>query len=260
MATKLPWFRLYTEILDDKKIKRVCRVTNECKALVVGVWVILLALANDSDERGKLLVSEGNAYTLADLTDETGIQSEVFIDIVNEFKKLGMLEQIDETLQIINWDSRQYKSDDSKQRVNKYRDKQKEKCNDVVTLQDCYSNGDVTPPDTDTESDTDTDTELTGAGAVFEAYEAEIGVLTPIIAESLKLLETEYKQAWILEAIKLAVQNNARKLAYVEAILKRWKAEGKGAGKKPEKARTKGRVGHSYEEGIDYAKAWGVAK
>lgn len=98
------------------------------------------------------------------------------------------------------------------------------------------------------------------AAAVFSAYEAEIGALTPIIREKINSALDDYPSSWILDGITESVQHNARNWSYIEAILKRWKAEGKGAGKKPEKARTKGRVGHSYEEGIDYAKAWGVAK
>lgn len=148
MATKFPWFRLYTEILDDKKIKRVCRVTGESKALVIGVWVILLTLASDSDERGLLYISDDTPYTIDDLSAETGLDEDALVTVLNEFTKLGMLAKVEnETLQISKWNDRQYKSDVSSARVKKHRE----------TLHNRYSNSDVTPPESDTESDTDTE-------------------------------------------------------------------------------------------------------
>ena len=43
--------------------------------------------------------------------------------------------------------------------------------------------------------------------------------------------EQEYPEAWILEAISLAVQNNKQNWRYCETILKRWKNKGKDNGK-----------------------------
>ncbi|MBN1305724.1 MAG: DnaD domain protein [Anaerolineales bacterium] len=63
---------------------------------------------------------------------------------------------------------------------------------------------------------------------VFALYEANIGPLTPMMAESLRDAEQEYPEEWIREAIGLAVQNNKRSWRYTEAILIRWKEEGHG--------------------------------
>lgn len=61
---------------------------------------------------------------------------------------------------------------------------------------------------------------------VFKLYEENIGPLTPLIADALKDAEALYSDAWIAEAIELAVKNNKRNWKYCEAILKRWKEEG----------------------------------
>lgn len=66
---------------------------------------------------------------------------------------------------------------------------------------------------------------------VFAAYEENIGALTSIIAETLMDAEKDYPDDWILEAIQIAVQNEKRNWRYCETILKRWKANGKDAGK-----------------------------
>lgn len=62
---------------------------------------------------------------------------------------------------------------------------------------------------------------------IFKLYEENIGPLTPLIAEMLKDAEGDYPAEWIDEAVKVAVANNKRNWKYIEAILKRWKEEGR---------------------------------
>ena len=62
---------------------------------------------------------------------------------------------------------------------------------------------------------------------VFKLYEENIGPLTPMIADALKDAEELYSPEWIADAIELAVTNNKRNWKYCEAILKRWKEEGR---------------------------------
>jgi DNA replication protein len=62
---------------------------------------------------------------------------------------------------------------------------------------------------------------------VFKLYEENIGPLTPLIADTLKDAENTYESEWIADAIDRAVQNNKRNWRYIEAILKRWKEEGR---------------------------------
>jgi DNA replication protein len=62
---------------------------------------------------------------------------------------------------------------------------------------------------------------------IYSLYEHNIGPLTPMIAEALQEAEAEYPMAWIEDAIRLAVENNARKWRYVEAILEDWSTRGR---------------------------------
>jgi len=63
---------------------------------------------------------------------------------------------------------------------------------------------------------------------IFRLYEENIGPLTPLIADALKDAEETYSAEWVAETIDLAVKNNKRSWRYCEAILKRWKEEGRG--------------------------------
>jgi len=74
---------------------------------------------------------------------------------------------------------------------------------------------------------------------IFRLYEENIGPLTPLIADMLKEAEGLYKEEWFEEAFTIAVKNNKRNWRYVEAILKRWKEEGKN-GKKDQQNSDKG--------------------
>jgi DnaD/phage-associated family protein len=49
-----------------------------------------------------------------------------------------------------------------------------------------------------------------------------------LIADALKDAENTYPPEWVAETIELAVRNNKRSWRYCEAILKRWKEEGRG--------------------------------
>lgn len=62
---------------------------------------------------------------------------------------------------------------------------------------------------------------------LFKLYEENIGALTPLLADMLKEAEKNYPSAWFEEAIEIAVSRNIRNWKYVEAILTRWKENGK---------------------------------
>jgi hypothetical protein len=136
--TPFPWFRVYSEILDDRKIKRICKKTGHSKALVIGIWVSLLALANNSPVRGTLTLSEDMPYTLEDMEDELGLPGEIINQLVDEFAGMGMVNG-KATLKITHWEKRQFKSDTSTERVREYREKHPEK-RYIETLQKRYGN------------------------------------------------------------------------------------------------------------------------
>ena len=74
---------------------------------------------------------------------------------------------------------------------------------------------------------------------IFQLYEENIGMLTPMLAEMLKADEVEFSAEWISDAIKIAVERNVRNWKYVRAILASWKKEGRNGknGQGTEKSR-----------------------
>lgn len=84
---------------------------------------------------------------------------------------------------------------------------------------------------------------------IYTLYEQNIGPLTPLIADSLNDLEQTYSREWIEEAIRIAVERNARKLSYVEGILKRWQSEGRGEAQQNDSRRY---ISGKYSDDIEY--------
>lgn len=86
---------------------------------------------------------------------------------------------------------------------------------------------------------------------IFTLYEENIGMLTPLIADSLKEAELHYPKNWIAAAITEAAVGNKRSWRYIQAILERWSTEGKSDGtyqRNPEKGQNPGKyLGQKYD-------------
>lgn len=69
--------------------------------------------------------------------------------------------------------------------------------------------------------------------------ELGFGSISPIILEDIELLEKEYTETWVIEALKEASEQGIRNIKYVKGILKNWKARGFKAEKPQNKQQTK---------------------
>lgn len=85
------------------------------------------------------------------------------------------------------------------------------------------------PMDVLSEASTTSDQQY--SNTVFSEYEDNIGLLTPIIVTKIEEAIEKYPESWIMEAIKIAAERNARNWRYIEAVLSGWTAEGKPHGK-----------------------------
>lgn len=72
---------------------------------------------------------------------------------------------------------------------------------------------------------------VTKRPGIFDLYEQEIGMITPLVADELKAAEAEFSKEWIETAVREAALSGRRSWPYVRAILRRWNREGKSDGK-----------------------------
>ncbi len=66
--------------------------------------------------------------------------------------------------------------------------------------------------------------------SAFRLYEENIGELTPLIADQIKVAVETYPPAWIADAILEAVTYNRRSWRYIQRILQNWSRDGRSAG------------------------------
>ena len=57
-------------------------------------------------------------------------------------------------------------------------------------------------------------------GEAYQFYENNFGMLTPYIGEELGDLADEYTFDWLMDAMRISIESNARNLKYVRAVLK----------------------------------------
>jgi len=119
----IKWFRLYNEIIDDPKAAKM--TPKEFR-----FFIYLLCLASECEENGVIPFSQKDiSWRLRTPEKETNLY-------LNKLKELNIITE-NPLISFINWDKRQYKSDSSKERVRRYREKE---CNVTVTPV-------VTPPE-----------------------------------------------------------------------------------------------------------------
>lgn len=144
MSKHLPWFRFYTEAIDDEKLGLLAFEDR---------WhfVALLCL------KGKgVLDDEPDAEMLArKVALKMGLTLAELEKVVGRLARMGLIDK--DTFQPLAWDARQMKSDSSAERVQAYRERQKH----------AKQGGNVTVTAQDT--DTDTDTEIEEAKASLSA-------------------------------------------------------------------------------------------
>jgi DNA replication protein len=63
---------------------------------------------------------------------------------------------------------------------------------------------------------------------IYELYEQNIGLLTPLLAEELLEAAASFPPAWIEDAFREAVGQNKRNWRYVRRILESWASRGRG--------------------------------
>lgn len=111
------WFRLYTGICADPKLRRL-PVSQRW------AWVVILALAKESPQPGRLLLCEGLPLQPSDLADQANITLREAEAALASFLRQGMLAEEDGIYGVVHWAKRQYLSDRSSERVRRFRQKE----------------------------------------------------------------------------------------------------------------------------------------
>ena len=86
-------------------------------------------------------------------------------------------------------------------------------------------------PPSSSESSSSSSPSPDGYATVREAYEQNIGLLTPLLSKRIKEALRTYPLEWIVLAIERAVAAEKRRWDYIEGVLRNWQVEGFTNGK-----------------------------
>lgn len=153
MPSHNPWFRLYSEMVDDEKMRLLAF---EDRWHFVAILCCKNSGMLDSGDQLPLLMRK--------LGVKLGLQLRDLEAALLRLAEVGLIDA--STAQPIAWDDRQFKSDASTSRVRAYRERMKQQGNVSVTAQD-------------TDTDTDTEKKLESANADLSPAEPDDAIRPP---------------------------------------------------------------------------------
>ncbi len=214
MPSKL-WVKVWVESLGDVKVSRLpdhlWRRFYEC-----------VELAGIRNEGGLLPSMDDCCWILH--TDETALVMDL-----GKLSERGLIEETESGWLVINWTKRQDSPEATRQR--RYRERQKatttDETNNVTNNVTVVHNNSASTSASASTSLINLNINKNGEiRKLYSLYESEIGTITKNIADRLNAAWDEYDHGWFEIAFSEASSHNARSWKYVEAILKRWKADG----------------------------------
>lgn len=134
---QVQWLKIYTDIFDNEKIKKLLR--NRDGDTYCRVWFQLLTLAAKSNQNGAILLGENIPMTIDDLARIMSKTVNKLTKVIQQLCDLNMIIVKNDTIYIKNWDIYQSADKlekmraDNRNRQREYRERHK-KNNVMVTL------------------------------------------------------------------------------------------------------------------------------
>lgn len=146
----MKWLRLYSEARNDAKLEALSDAQFR-------VWFRLLCLANEQTERGTIANFSPRLLAVEVAHGDVALLSET-LELLSE---LRIVETSEGMHRFVNWNKRQFASDDVYTRVQAHRERNSNvpvtAKKQSETFQKRFRNVNETAPDTDTDTDTDTE-------------------------------------------------------------------------------------------------------
>lgn len=184
-----PWFRLYTEIMDDEKIRLLAFEDR-------WHYVAILCCKNS----GLIDAGDSNAMLMRKLGVKLGLASRELEAALLRLEEVGLIDA--HTAQPTAWDNRQFLSDSSTSRVKAYRERKKRSGNVSVTAQD-----------TDTDTDTDQEEEKKQKTIRAPSAHALLPDVPPELVEDFVKLR-KAKRASVTQTAVDGIRREAQKAGY----------------------------------------------
>jgi phage replisome organizer N-terminal domain protein len=236
--SEIKWIKITTDIFDDEKICLIDALPDHDAILVI--WFKILALAGKHNRNGLLMMSDKVHYTDEMLATIFRRPLNTVRMALGIFEQFGMVEIIDGIIALPNWEKHQNIDGmekiktQTRNRVARYREKQKNIALGNVTCNVTVTQSNAAEEDRDKDKELDKDKNISNHNnenqiqVIVEEYQSRIapidGTQFSVIKEFIELDEME--PGVVLKAIGLAADNGKRNFSYIKAILTNWKNDG----------------------------------
>jgi predicted phage replisome organizer len=232
----IKWIKLYVDMFDHKKIKFIRKLPEGNDILLC--WVMLLTSAGKCNTDGYIFLTSDIPYTAEMLADEFNMPPNTVRLALETFKKLNMVDLDDNGIHVSGWqeyqniDGMELIKEQTRQRVAKHRQNKKllKSCNDTCNVTVTQSNATEVEVEVDLDKELDLDSSSSSSSSSSEkpplplpekTYQDNIGLITPIIATSIKhWIDDGIEEALISRYIEVATKRGKRNWAYIEKMIK----------------------------------------
>lgn len=101
----IKWIKVATDMFDDRKIKQIaCMPKGES---IIIIWIKLLCLAGDINDRGRIYFVSGTPYTEQMLATQFGVTVQMIRLALGTLEKFAMISVSNDCMTIVNWEKHQ---------------------------------------------------------------------------------------------------------------------------------------------------------
>lgn len=235
--SEIKWIKITTDIFDDEKIRLIDALPDHDAILVI--WFKILALAGKHNRNGLLMMSDKVHYTDEMLATIFQRPLNTVRMALGVFEQFGMIEIIDGVITLPNWEKHQNIDgmekikEQTRNRVARHREKQKNLALGNVTCNVTVTDGNALEEDKDKNKnrlDKDknkkritTTNSSGGQENILELFQSEFRrLLSGFEIEEINHLLNENDVDLVKEALKTAINSGKPNIKYIGGILRNW--------------------------------------
>ena len=224
--SEIKWIKITTDIFDDEKICLIDALPDPDAILVI--WFKILTLAGKHNSNGLLMMTDKVHYTDEMLATIFRRPLNTVRMAIGVFEQFGMIEIIDGIISLPNWEKHQNVDgmekikEQTRNRVAKYRKKQKNLALGNVTGNVTVTDGNALEEDKDKNKKRITTTSSSEEN-ILELFQSEFRrLLSGFEIEEINHLLNENDVDLVKEALKTAINSGKPNIKYIGGILRNW--------------------------------------
>ena len=207
---EVQWIKLYIDMFDKRKIKKVRRLPAGNDLLLI--WIMLLAMAGKCNAGGMIYITESVPFTEEDLADELDFEVNTIRLALKAFEELNMITTTpDGYINVIGWE--EYQNVEGMDKIREQTRKRVAKCRENKRLAECNvtSNATVTQCN-DIEEEGELEKDKESHSSILSREEAKLKYLGGTLGKGVVMLSDEQVED-LLDKLSLEEFNK-----YVEIV------------------------------------------